>query len=94
MDSQVRAHEQLHASLSETTAPIQYNYQMGPDGKMYATGGSVRLDTSLPDDPEAASAKLDEIKKSASSSGSDMSLADGTIAIQANLMKARLANNE
>lgn len=90
MDSQVKSHEQLHASLANTTTPIQYNYQMGPDGKMYATGGSVRLDTSLPNDPEAATNKLDQIKKSASSAGSDMSGADATIAIQANLMKARL----
>jgi hypothetical protein len=93
MDSQVKAHEQLHASLANTTTPIQYNYQMGPDGKMYATGGSVRLDTSMPNDPEAAANKLDQIKKSASSAGSDMSSADATIAIQANLMKARLELN-
>ena len=94
MDSQVRSHEQNHASLANTTTPIQYNYQMGPDGKMYATGGSVRLDTSMPSDPEAAANKLEQLKKSATSAGSDMSSADSTIAIQANLMKARLLNQE
>ena len=91
MDSKVRSHEQTHASLANTTTPIQYNYQMGPDGKMYATGGSVRLDTSMPSDPEAAANKLDSIKRSASSSGSDMSGADSSIAISANLMKAKLS---
>lgn len=90
MDTQVKAHEQAHASLTNTTTPIQYNYQMGPDGKMYATGGSVRLDTSIPDDPKAASLKMDELKKSASSVGAQMSSADSNIAISANLMKARL----
>jgi hypothetical protein len=94
MDSNVRSHEQTHASLTGTTAPIQYNYQMGPDGKMYATGGSVRLDTSMPDDPKAAAAKLDELKKSATSSGNDMSSADSNIAIQANLMKMKLQLQE
>jgi hypothetical protein len=67
---------------------------MGPDGKMYATGGSVRLDTSMPDDPKAAAAKLDELKKSATSSGNDMSSADSNIAIQANLMKMKLQLQE
>jgi hypothetical protein len=94
MDANVKAHEQTHASLTGTTAPIQYNYQMGPDGKMYATGGSVRLDTSIPSDPKAAMAKMDELKKSATSSGSDMSSADSSIAIQANLMKMKLQIQE
>jgi hypothetical protein len=94
MDSNVRAHEQTHAALADTTSSIQYNYQMGPDGKMYATGGSVRLDTSMPTDPEAAMAKMDELKRSATSSGSDMSSADSNIAIQANLMKMKLQLQE
>lgn len=90
MDSNIRMHEQQHAALSGTSSPIEYSYQLGPDGKMYANGGSVRLDTSLPNNPDAASVKLDSIKKSATSSGSDMSGADATIAISANLMKAKL----
>lgn len=94
MDAQVRSHEQIHASLANTTTPIQYNYQMGPDGKMYATGASVRLDTSIPNDPKAAIQKMDELKKSATSSSSNMSLADSTIAIQANLMKMKLQLQE
>ncbi|MCK5110299.1 MAG: hypothetical protein KAQ94_02175 [Arcobacteraceae bacterium] len=93
MDSNTRSHEQAHASLANTTTPIQYNYQMGPDGKMYATGGHVRLDTSMPDDPKAASVKLDQIKRSATANG-DMSSADGSIAIGANLMKMRLQLEE
>ena len=88
-DANIKAHEQSHASQVGTTAPIQYNYQMGPDGKMYAVGGSVRLDTSMPQDPKQAQLKLDQLKKSASSS-SDMSSADSSIAISANLMKMKL----
>ena len=88
-DSNIRSHEQAHAAAGTTTSPIQYNYQQGPDGKMYAVGGHVRLDTSIPDDPKAASAKLDEIKRSATAS-SDMSGADANISIQANLMKMKL----
>ncbi len=89
VDANIRSHEQAHASLTTTTSPIQYNYQQGPDGKMYAVGGHVRLDTSMPDDPKAAAIKLDQIKKSATAN-SDMSGADANIAIGANLMKMRL----
>jgi len=88
-DSNVRAHEQTHASTTNTTTPIQYNYQMGPDGKLYAVGGSVRVDTSIPDDPKEASYKLDKLKKSATSVD-EMSAADSAISIQANLMKMKL----
>lgn len=94
MDAKVRMHEQTHASLSNTTSPIQYNYQMGPDGKMYAVGGSVRLDTSMPSDPKAAMNKLDSIINSSTSSGSSMSGADSSIAISANLMKMKLQIQE
>ena len=85
-DSEIRKHEQAHASLGNTTSPISYNYQAGPDGKLYAVGGSVRLETSIPDDPKQASYKLDRIAK-ASSGVVDPSGADAQITIQANLNK-------
>lgn len=88
-DANVRSHEQVHASIGHTTAPISYNYQEGPDGKMYVVGGSVRLDTSLPDDPKAAAFKLDQIQKS-SSGAADLSGADVSISSQANLNKMLL----
>ncbi|OCL86544.1 putative metalloprotease CJM1_0395 family protein [Arcobacter porcinus] len=84
-DAEVKAHEQTHASLGTTTTPISYNYQVGPDGKLYATGGSVRFDTSIPKDKEA-SLKLDKLQK-ASSSVDDLSRADIAISSAANLNK-------
>lgn len=89
-DSEIRLHEQTHTSLTGTISSIQYSYQMGPDGKMYAVGGSVRLDTSIPSDTNAAINKLDSIISSATSSGANMSAADSSIATSANLMKMRL----
>jgi hypothetical protein len=85
-DAEIRTHEQAHASIGHTTSPISYNYQEGPDGKMYAVGGSVRLDTSIPDDPKAAAFKLDMIQKAASGVA-HASPADGAIASQSNLNK-------
>ena len=86
-DSQVKVHEQSHAGLA--VSGISYNYQQGPDGKMYAVGGSVRLDTSMPNDPQAAQNKLDKLQKAAVSS-SDPSAADLSIANQAHLNKMLL----
>lgn len=88
-DAKVRTHEQIHASIGHTTAPISYNYQKGPDGQMYAVGGSVRLDTSIPKEPKAAAFKLDQILKAANGV-SDSSGADNTIASQTNLTKILL----
>lgn len=85
-DAKIRSHEQIHASIGHTTTPISYTYQEGPDGKMYAVGGHVRLDTSIPDDPKAAQFKLDQIRKSASAPV-DSSGADSMISSQANLNK-------
>ena len=88
-DTNIRSHEQIHASIGHTTAPIAYTYQEGPDGKMYAVGGSVRLDTSIPNDPKAAAFKLDMLQKAASGP-TDSSAADNTIAAQSNLNKILL----
>ena len=89
VDAQVRSHEQIHATIGQTTTPIAYNYQQGPDGKMYAVGGSVRFDTSIPEDPKAAAFKLDQLQKAASAP-SNPSSADNTIATQSNLNKILL----
>jgi hypothetical protein len=88
-DANIRSHEQLHASIGHTTAPISYTYQKGPDGKMYAIGGHVKLDTSLPKDPKAAAFKLDMLQKAASAP-IDSSAADNNIASQSNLNKILL----
>ncbi|RXK00892.1 hypothetical protein CRU98_00140 [Arcobacter sp. CECT 8986] len=93
LDSKIRTHEQTHASLGSTTGAINYTYQMGPDGKLYATGGHVRLDTSIPKDPDAALAKLEELKK-ASGGPSELSSADASIARAANLNKMLILSRQ
>jgi len=88
-DNEVKIHEQLHSSLATITTPISYNYQVGPDGKLYAVGGSVRFDTSIPKDETAAIQKLDELQKAASAP-EGLSKADSFIASAANLNKLLL----
>ncbi len=89
LDSQTKIHEQIHASTATTTAPIQYSYQLGPDGKLYASGGSVRFDTSLPKDEASANVKLEKLKD-ASSAPSELSAADAQITRTSNLNKMLL----
>lgn len=93
LDAQIKGHEQLHASLGDTKGAISYNYQTGPDGKLYATGGSVRMDTSIPQDEEAALAKLDKLAN-AVSAPSGLSNADAAISRAANLNKMLLLSTQ
>ncbi|WP_320034058.1 putative metalloprotease CJM1_0395 family protein [Halarcobacter sp.] len=93
LDSETKAHEQLHASRAATTTPINYNYQVGPDGKLYATGGSVRFDTSIPDDEASANLKLQQLQDAASGP-SELSSADAQIARTANLNRLLLQSQE
>ncbi len=93
LDAQTKAHEQLHASLSDTRGAISYTYQTGPDGKLYATGGHVRMDTSIPQDEEAALAKLEKLSNAASAP-SGLSSADAAISRTANLNKMLLLSTQ
>lgn len=67
-DMEVKAHEQAHmaAGGSYVKGGASYDYQTGPDGRKYAVGGSVNIDTSpVPDDPEATIAKAQVVIKAA-----------------------------
>ncbi|MFQ5341100.1 MAG: putative metalloprotease CJM1_0395 family protein [Anaerolineae bacterium] len=67
-DREVRAHEQAHlvAAGQYAVGGPSYQYETGPDGKRYAVGGEVRLDTSgVPDNPEATIRKMEQIQRAA-----------------------------
>lgn len=67
-DREVRAHEQAHLAAAGAYAKggVQYTYQRGPDGKNYAVGGEVQIDTSpISGDPEATLRKADQIRRAA-----------------------------
>jgi len=67
-DTEVRAHEQAHLSAAGgiATSGASFTYTKGPDGKRYATGGEVSIDTSeIAGDPAATLAKADAIKRAA-----------------------------
>jgi hypothetical protein len=55
IDRNVRAHEQAHISAGRDviTSTANFSYTYGPDGKQYAVGGEVGIDTSAEKTPEA-----------------------------------------
>jgi len=55
IDRTVRAHEQAHLSAGRgvVTSGAQFQYTYGPDGKQYAVGGEVGIDTSPERKPQA-----------------------------------------
>jgi len=67
-DREVRAHEQAHlaASGGYATGGPTYTYQQGPDGRRYAVGGEVQIDTSkVSGDPEATIQKMRTVQTAA-----------------------------
>jgi len=90
LDREVRIHEQAHAAAAGQYAiggPI-YHYEKGPDGRRYAIGGEVRLDTApIPGEPEATIAKMQQIR-AAAMAPADPSGQDQRVAEQARNIEA------
>lgn len=66
-DQAVRAHEAAHlaAGSGVVTSGASYTYAYGPDGKAYAVGGEVGVDTSRANSPQANIDKGQRIKAAA-----------------------------
>ncbi|WP_269585474.1 putative metalloprotease CJM1_0395 family protein [Roseibium sp. Sym1] len=65
-DREVRAHEQAHARVGGAYAGApSYTFQQGPDGKRYAVGGEVQIDTSKERTPEATVRKMQIVIRAA-----------------------------
>ncbi len=89
-DREVRSHEQAHISAggSLVNGSASYTYQTGPDGKQYAVGGEVSIDTSeVPNDPDATMDRARTIRRAAMAPASP-SAQDQEVASQASQMEA------
>ena len=87
-DRAVRQHEQAHKAVAGSYAmggPF-YQYQTGPDGKRYAVGGHVSIDTGKEGDAEATIRKMDTVRRAALAP-SDPSPQDRSVAAQATRTK-------
>lgn len=68
IDVKVRAHERAHLSAAGGLArgSASFSFTTGPDGKRYAVGGEVSIDTSgVSGDPSATIAKAQNIRRAA-----------------------------
>ena len=83
-DQEVRAHERDHLAAAGELAVggAQYTYEKGPDGKLYAIGGHVNINTGTESDPAKAKLKAARVRSAALASG-DASAADAAVAAHA-----------
>jgi hypothetical protein len=88
-DAEVKAHEQAHmaAGGGVVQGGASYEYQRGPDGKMYAVGGEVQIDVSPENSPEATVAKMQQVQRAAMApaqpSGTDRAVAARAAQVEA-----------
>jgi hypothetical protein len=80
-DQEVKAHERAHMAAGGglVQGGASYTYQRGVDGKLYAVGGEVKIDTSSERDPDQTIRKMQQVKRAAlapaNPSGADRAVA-------------------
>ncbi len=80
LDADVRAHEAAHVRAGGALAgPPRFQYQLGPDGKMYAVGGEVNISIPRGRTPEETLRIMNTVKAAATAVG-DPSPADRRVA--------------
>jgi len=88
-DREVRAHEQAHSRAGGPHAGApSYEYQRGPDGRMYAVSGEVQIDTApVPGNPGATISKMEMVIRAALAP-QEPSAQDSRVAAEARVAKA------
>ena len=86
-DQEVRRHEMAHVgALGADAGIVRYTYQIGPDGRAYAVGGSTEVDMGPEATDAATRAKAQRIR-AAAMAASEPSSADVAVASQAAQME-------
>lgn len=89
-DREVRAHEAAHQAAAGGLAKggASFSYDRGPDGRLYAVGGEVGIDTGkVAGDPEATLRKAQQVQ-AAALAPAQPSAQDRAVAAQAAVMAA------
>lgn len=89
-DREVRAHEMTHISAGAglVRGGATYSFERGPDGKLYAVGGEVSIDTSPGNTPQETIERARRIR-SAALAPADPSPQDRQVAAAASLMESQ-----
>lgn len=83
-DSQVRQEEEAHAAVAgDLAGPISYVYQRGPDGRLYAVGGSVPIKAQVLSGDPAEAKRLGARMAAAAHAATNPSDADLAVANRA-----------
>lgn len=90
-DAEVRQHEQAHLAVAGPYAKggAKFEYETGPDGKRYAIGGEVGIDTTPVDNDPAATIKKAQTIKKAALAPAEPSDLDYRVAAQATQMELK-----
>ncbi|MDR2113146.1 MAG: hypothetical protein LBQ62_08625, partial [Candidatus Accumulibacter sp.] len=90
VDREVHQHEQAHLAAGGglVRGGASYSYQQGPDGKRYAVGGEVNIDTSEGRTPEETLSRARRIR-AAALAPADPSTQDRRVAAAASQMEMR-----
>jgi len=90
-DREVRSHEASHVAAGGpyVRGGVSYTYEKGPDGRSYAVGGEVSIDTSpISNNPQATIRKMQTVRRAALAPA-DPSGADRSVAGQASANEAK-----
>lgn len=89
-DAEVKTHEKAHQAAAGglSSGGMSLVYQTGPDGRAYAVGGSVQIDTSEGRTPEETIQKARKVR-AAALAPSDPSSTDIKVAARASQMEAQ-----
>lgn len=99
-DTEVKAHETAHMAAGSgiVQGGASYEYQSGPDGKMYAVGGEVQIDVSPGSTPEATIQKMQQVRAAALApaqpSGTDRAVAAQASQIEAQARIDKMLENK
>jgi hypothetical protein len=99
-DQEVRTHEAAHLAAAGGLARggASYSYQQGPDGKQYAVGGEVSLDSGGGSTPEETISKARQIRAAALApaepSGQDLSVASSSQLLEASALRELVQNRQ
>lgn len=94
-DREVRAHEAAHMAAAGDLAVggPQFTYQTGPDGKLYAVGGEVKISLTPGHTPEETLAKAERMRQAATAPN-DPSGQDMNVAARAGLMEQQARDQQ